>query len=83
MKDGKKSLCELAKEKNKEELKSLALKAEYICPCCFRVSNDQQRICCEAEKIENKGFFKKIIAKIDGKLSEESKKDCCKGKGCC
>lgn len=41
-----KTLCQLAKEKNMEELKKLAANAKYICPGCFRVSNDPKRICC-------------------------------------
>lgn len=53
-----KTLCELAQEKNIEEIKKLAVNAKYICPGCFRVSNDPKRICCHPQPIykeHNKG----------------------------
>ena len=52
-KEKKETLCELAKNKNIEELKKLAKNAKYICPGCYRVSNDLERICCNP--IELKG----------------------------
>lgn len=80
----KKTLCELANEKNIDELKRLAASAKYICPGCFRVSSDPERICCRAVLLEEKGFIKKIISKIDSKLEEKSKKDLgCSKKDCC
>lgn len=79
-----KTLCELASERNMVELKRLAIDAKYICPGCFRVSSDPKKICCDAILIEEKGFIKKIISKIDSKLEEKSKKDCgCGKKNCC
>ena len=52
-KEKKETLCELAKNKNIEELKKLAKNAKYICPGCYRVTNDPKRICCKPEKLDD------------------------------
>lgn len=65
----KKTLCILAREKNIEELKKLAVGARYICPVCFRVSNDPQRICCKAVEIASKEIVKDF--------------NCCDNTNCC
>jgi hypothetical protein len=52
-KEKKETLCELAKNKNIEELKKLAKNAKYICPGCYRVANDPKRICCKPEKLDD------------------------------
>jgi hypothetical protein len=74
MKD-KKTLCELASEKNTVGIKKLAVGAKYLCSGCFRVSSDPERICCDAVLIEDKSFLKKIVSKIGSKLEEKSKKN--------
>ncbi len=76
-----KPLCKLAEEKNIDELKKLAYKANYICPCCFRVSNDPKRICCKPEKIKKDSTVKKLISKFEEKLKIEN--FCNKNNNCC